>query len=130
MFPVAPRFWADDSYRADAEALLALCEERDLGVMAIKAASARPWTAREGDDGEPRHATTWYEPYTDPESVARGIRFALSTPGVHAFCTPGDLNVLRTALDAAGAFAPMDEDERAAAAAATASEGLIFPIPS
>jgi len=32
------------------------------------------------------------------------VRFALSVPGVHAICTPGDLGVLRTALSAAAAF--------------------------
>ena len=43
MFPVNPRLWADPDYRRDAEALLAECARRDLGVMAIKAAAARPW---------------------------------------------------------------------------------------
>jgi aryl-alcohol dehydrogenase-like predicted oxidoreductase len=32
MFPVNARLWADDDYRRDAEALLALCAERDLGA--------------------------------------------------------------------------------------------------
>src|SRR5206468_464045 len=53
MFPVAPRLWADPAYRSDAEDLLALAAERDLGVMAIKAASARPWSS---DDH--RHSRT------------------------------------------------------------------------
>jgi len=32
------------------------------------------------------------------------VRFALSVDGVDAFCTPGDVAVLRLALDAAGGF--------------------------
>ena len=42
MFPVYPALWARPEYREPAEELLALCAERDLGVMAIKAAARRP----------------------------------------------------------------------------------------
>ena len=72
--------------------------------MVIKAGARRPW-----GDTQPL-ATSWYEPWTDPAQLARGIRFALSTPGVHGFCTPGDLALLRLALDAAEAFEPLADD--------------------
>jgi aryl-alcohol dehydrogenase-like predicted oxidoreductase len=124
MFPVNPRLWADAGYRRDAEALLAACAERDVGVMTIKAAARRPWADR--SPGGDRWATTWYEPHREPQAVQRGVHFALSVPGVHAVCTPGDVEVLRVALDAAASFAgPVDLD---AAAAADADEPLIFPI--
>src|SRR5256885_1253228 len=123
MFPINPRLWADPAYRTDAEDLLQLCADRDVGVMVIKAAAARPW-----GDGE-RHSTTWYEPYTDAEGVSRGVRFALSTPGVTGFCTPRDIAVLATALDAAAHFTPMDEAERDRAIDEVSSERLIFPMP-
>ncbi len=45
MFPVYPAVWADTGYRADVDALLAECAERDVGVMAIKAVAWRPWDA-------------------------------------------------------------------------------------
>ena len=124
MFPVNPRLWADDDYRRDAEALLAEAARRDVGVMAIKAAAARPWGDR------PHTSTTWYEPYTTGDEVARGVRFALSVEGVHAFCTPGDVSVLPIALEAADRFAPMDDGERRAAMSAMAGEPHIFPIPT
>jgi aryl-alcohol dehydrogenase-like predicted oxidoreductase len=124
MFPIYPRLWADPAYRADAEELLAVCQERDLGVMVIKAAARAPW------DGRERTHTTWYEPWDSAEGVARGVRFALSTPGVTGFCTPGDLDVLRLALDAADAFEPMTDEERAAAIDAVATDPLIFPMPA
>jgi aryl-alcohol dehydrogenase-like predicted oxidoreductase len=122
MFPVNARLWADVDYRRDAEALLALTTERDLGVMAIKAAAARPWGERE------HTSTTWYEPYTDAPDLDLGIRFVLSTPGVHAFCTPGDTAVLSTALAAANSFRALDDDERAAAIARRREEQHIFPL--
>ena len=120
MFPVNARLWADAEYRRDAEALLAICAERDLGVMAIKAGAARPWGDRE------KWATSWYEPRRDDLDV--GIRFTLSVPGVHAFATPGDVAVLERALDAADAFEPMTPDEVSAAIASAQHEPLIFPI--
>jgi aryl-alcohol dehydrogenase-like predicted oxidoreductase len=124
MFPVYPRLWADDDYRRDAQALLDEARARDVGVMVIKAAAARPWA-----DGTERTATTWYEPQPDPERVERGVRFALSTPGVTAICTPGDARLLPWALDAAARFRPMTDEEHAAAMAADAEDRLIFPIP-
>jgi aryl-alcohol dehydrogenase-like predicted oxidoreductase len=122
MFPVYPRLWADPDYRRDAEALLGYAEEHDVGVMAIKAAAARPWSGRAST------ADTWYEPWTDGSEVARGVRFALSTPGVHAFCTPGDTGVLTTALAAAADYVPMTPAERLTAIADMADESSIYPM--
>lgn len=122
MFPVYPRVWNDPDYRRSAEELLALCAERDLGVMVIKAAAQRPWGDRE------KWAESWYEPGRDDATISRGVRFALSTPGVHAFCTPGDLGVLPRVLDAAEVYAPMTDAERDAAMAEMAGEPVIFPL--
>jgi aryl-alcohol dehydrogenase-like predicted oxidoreductase len=137
MFPVYPRLWADPVYREAAEELLALCTERDLGVMIIKAVARRPWPDRRpladvmaGDPATAeRWATSWYEPQQDDDAIARGVSFALSTPGVHAFCTPGDLGLLPRVLAAAEGVAPMAAVERAEAAEAMADEDVIFPIP-
>ncbi len=136
MFPVYPRLWADPTYRADATELLALCAERDVGVMVIKAVARRPWA-----DGRPlaervegsgataaRWADSWYEPVA-PAELQRGVDFALSTPGIHAFCTPGDTGLLPAVLDAAEAHRPMDAAARDAAVATMAGEAVIFPIP-
>jgi predicted aldo/keto reductase-like oxidoreductase len=122
MFPVYPRVWADPAYRADAEGLLDECTSRDVGVQVIKAVAHRPW----GDRA--KTSDPWYEPFTEPADVARGVRFALSTPGVHAFCTPGDVDVLVTALDAAEAFTPMSDSERDTAIGAMHDAPVIFPL--
>lgn len=124
MFPVNPRLWADRQYRDDAEALLEYATAQDVGVMAIKAAAARPW------GGRVHTATTWYEPYTAAPDLTRGIGFALSTPGVHAFCTPGDSGLLPAALAAAGSARPLTSEERDRAIAACADEPVIFPMPT
>ena len=124
MFPVNPRLWADSAYRRSAEALLEETGRRNVGVMAIKAAAARPW-------GERNHTSdTWYEPYVSEEVLDRNIRFVLSVPGVHAFCTPGDLGLLPAVFRSAGAATPMEEAEKKAAMTATSGEPHIFPMPS
>ncbi|MBA3653520.1 MAG: aldo/keto reductase [Actinobacteria bacterium] len=120
MFPVNRRLWADDGYRADAEALLATCADRDIGVMAIKAVARRPWPA-----GADHHATTWYEPYTDDANIETSVRFTLSVPGVQVFCTAGDVDLLPRVLAAAEAFEPLPVEELAPVAAGVAAEPLI-----
>jgi len=137
MFPVYPALWARPEYREPAEELLALCAERDVGVMVIKAVARRPWADRrslaDAVGGDPataeRWAGSWYEPVATDDEIGRGVRFALSTPGVTAFCTPGDLALLPRVLAAADGATPMDDDERSAAVDAMAAEELIFPMP-
>jgi aryl-alcohol dehydrogenase-like predicted oxidoreductase len=137
MFPVYPALWARPEYREPAEELLHVCAERDIGVMVIKAAARRPWS-----DGRPladavagseataaRWADSWYEPQQSDEDLDRGIHFALSTPGVHGFCTPGDLALLPRVLASAERYTSMDEAARAAAVDTMAAEELIFPMP-
>jgi aryl-alcohol dehydrogenase-like predicted oxidoreductase len=123
MFPVNARVWADPDYRRDAEALLAEAERRDVGVMAIKAVAARPWGER------PHSATTWYEAYTEEDEIDRAVRFVLSTPGVHALCTPSDPDIAATVIAAAARYRPMSEAERDDAMRRVAHEDHIFPMP-
>ena len=137
MFPVYPALWSRPEYREPAEELLALCAERDVGVMVIKAAARRPWADRqplaEAAAGSAatseRWADSWYEPQAGDEELDRGIHFALSTPGVHAFCTPGDIALLPQVLASAERYTPMDDESRRAAVEAMAAEELIFPMP-
>ncbi len=137
MFPVYPALWARPEYREPAEELLAVCTERDVGVMAIKAVARRPWADHRpladavADDPvtASRWASSWYEPQQSDEEMDRGVQFALSVPGVNAFCTPGDIALLPRVLASAERFSPLDEAGRAAAADAMATEELIFPMP-
>ncbi|HVT41612.1 MAG TPA: aldo/keto reductase [Acidimicrobiales bacterium] len=137
MFPVYPALWARPEYREPAEELLAVCTERDIGVMVIKAAARRPWADRrplaDAVAGSPetaaRWADSWYEPQDGDADLDQGIHFALSTPGVHAFCTPGDIALLPKVLASAERYRPLDDAARASAVDAMAAEELIFPMP-
>ena len=137
MFPVYPALWARAEYREAAEELLAVCAQRDIGVMAIKAVARRPWADRrtlaeavaESPATAERWADSWYEPQATDEEIDRGVHFALSTPGVQAFCTPGDIGMLPRVLASADRAVPMGDAGRADAVAAMAEEELIFPMP-
>ena len=137
MFPVYPALWSRPEYREPAEELLALCAERDVGVMVIKAAARRPWADRQplaeavagSAATSERWADSWYEPQAGDEELDRGIHFALSTPGVHAFCTPGDIALLPRVLASAERYTPMDDESRRGAVEAMGAEELIFPMP-
>jgi aryl-alcohol dehydrogenase-like predicted oxidoreductase len=136
MFPIYPALWRLPGFREPAEELLALCGQRDIGVMAIKAVAHRPWA-----DGRPladvaadptasgRWASSWYEPAASDEEIDRGVRFALDTPGVHGFCTPGDIELLPRVLTAADRARPLTVSERQGAIDAMATTELIFPMP-
>jgi aryl-alcohol dehydrogenase-like predicted oxidoreductase len=124
MFPVNPKLWADVAYRRAAEALIEEAASRNLGVMAIKAGAARPWGQRD------HTANTWYEPYVTDAELERNIRFVLSVPGVHAFCAPGDLDLLPTVLRAAETAVALTDEEMLEAMAETSAEESIFPMPA
>lgn len=122
MFPVFPAVWSDTSYREDAEALLDECMTRDVGVMAIKAVAWRPWGDRTVE------TSSWYEPFRSGEGITRGVGFALSTPGVHSFCTSSSVDVLEASLKAAETYKPLSTEERKLAMTTAAEEDPIFPL--
>ncbi len=122
MFPIYPRLWADARYRADAEALLEYCKANDIGAQVIKAAARRPWGTTDAT------LTTWYEPWTTPWAIERGVRFALSQPGVTGICTPGDTALLPSVLDAATNYQPLSDEGIEDGAMAQADAELIFPL--
>ena len=95
-------------YAADFEALVKICQQKNVAVQLIKTLQRRPW----GD--HPHTAATWYEPFTEPQNVDLAIHWALSRPGVF-LNTAGDIHVLPKILDAASRFekAPSDAQMQA-----------------
>jgi len=122
MFPCYPGVMADPTYAADVAALLDECARRDVGVHVIKAVAPQPWGDRE------RTRATWYEPWTTDERITEGVRFALSTPGVHVMCSPGDRRLLPAVLAAAASFEPLGDDERTEILGDAATWPTIFPL--
>jgi predicted aldo/keto reductase-like oxidoreductase len=106
LFPLNFKMWADETYRRQATALLELAAERDVGTMVIKALTKGPWGDRE------RRYHTWYEPFDEPETVERALRFALTQP-ISGAISAGDARLLPLVLQAAERFRPMDEAQQA-----------------
>jgi aryl-alcohol dehydrogenase-like predicted oxidoreductase len=92
-------------YRADVDALLALCAERSVAVQTIKSIARGRWPgSRDG-----KHS--WYEPLTDPEAVGRAVRFVLGNEQLFLNST-SDVSLLPNVLDAAaGDLTPPSHDE-------------------
>ncbi len=122
MLPIYAGALANSQYAADLAELLDEAARRDVAVMAIKAGAHQPW-----GDGE-KTSTSWYQPFTDPESVTRGVRFTMGTPGVHAFCTTGDVDVLPLQLAAAAEYEPLSPADRDALLTEAADWPTIFPL--
>ncbi len=81
-------------YRADVERLLDVCTERGIAVQTIKAIAKGRW-----HDGSDRHFS-WYEPLTDPATIARAVRYVLSDPRMF-LNTTSDARLLPPIVDAA-----------------------------
>ena len=84
-------------YRADFEALLALCQERNVAVQTIKSIARGQWGEKE------KFRETWYEPLEDQASIDRAVHYVFSREGMF-LNTVGDTILLQKVLDAASRF--------------------------
>jgi aryl-alcohol dehydrogenase-like predicted oxidoreductase len=91
------------AYAADFEALLAVCEARDLAVQTIKSLVRRPWP-----EGE-QNRNTWYQPLEEQEAIDKAVHWVLGDSRVFLI-TAGDIDLLPRVLEAASHF-----DERPSA---------------
>jgi aryl-alcohol dehydrogenase-like predicted oxidoreductase len=105
LLPYNYALMAGESYRADVEALLQVCEQRGVAVQTIKSVARRRWPDREG----PRFS--WYEPLADGAALARAVHYVLGRPGLF-LNSSSDARLLRPILEAAasGGQVPADED--------------------
>jgi len=95
----------DPKYAADFEALLRMCQERNVAVQTIKSLALRPW----GD--KDRTSTTWYEPLASQADIDRAVHWVLGQSGIF-LNTAGDIRLLPKILNAASRFevAPSEEE--------------------
>lgn len=94
----------DDAYRADVEALLAVCAEQQVAVQTIKAIGRRRWP---DDHDGPRFS--WYEPLSDPTAIDRAVRWVLGHDQLF-LNTSSDAHLLQAALVAAADPSPVPAD--------------------
>lgn len=99
-------------YRADVERLLDVCADRNVAVQTIKSVARGLWA-----DGN-TNRFSWYDPLTDPEPIARAVRYVLSHPQMF-LNTTSDARLIPMIIDAAlgDLSAPSDDEMRADIAA-------------
>lgn len=105
LLPFSYILMQNPQYTADFEALLTLCQARNVAVQTIKSITRRPW----GDQSRTR--ATWYEPLEDQANIDRAVHWVLNRSGVF-LNTVGDIHVLPQVLEAASSFqvAPSEEE--------------------
>src|SRR5918994_2197355 len=105
LFPYNHSLMGSDAYRADVEALLAMCEQRNVAVQTIKSIAKGRWA----NPDEPHFS--WYEPLTDARAIGRAVRYVLSNPTLFVN-TSSDARLLPMLVDAAsGDLSAPNDDE-------------------
>lgn len=84
-------------YWADVEALLKVCEQRQVAVQTIKAIVRAPWGERAQD------GPTWYEPLQEQSEIDLAVHWVLGRQQVF-LNTVGDVALIPKVLDAAERF--------------------------
>ena len=95
----------DAAYRAEFDALLQVCQSRNVAVQTIKSIVHTPW-------GEsPRTRSTWYRPLEEQGDIDSAVQWVLGHPSLF-LNTVGDIHVLPKVLDAANRYqTPPSEQE-------------------
>ncbi len=94
LLPYSRILMRDPVYADDFAELLDLCRERGVAVQTIKAVARRRWP----EGVEPDH-TTWYQPLTDPDEIAREVAWVLANPDVF-LNSASDLRLLWSTAEA------------------------------
>ncbi len=100
----------DAGYRADVGRLLELCADRNVAVQTIKSIARRRWAGPRAE-GEKRQS--WYEPLTDPDAIARAVRYVLDIPQLFVDSSSAIDQLPHILAAAEASVAPTDTDLRA-----------------
>lgn len=71
LYPYNHALLQSDAYRADVEALRAVCADRNIAMQTIKSVARGRWS----DPDRPHFS--WYEPLDDPAAIERAVRYVL-----------------------------------------------------
>lgn len=105
LFPIYPALFSNQDYRTQTLTLLDICEEKDVGVMTIKAIAKEPWGDRE------HRFHTWYVPFEEQQTIQKNVNFVLSQKLTH-ICTAGDYRLLDKLFTACENFEVMADEEQ------------------
>jgi predicted aldo/keto reductase-like oxidoreductase len=104
LFPVNFTTWHSTNFGPQ---VLALAQEKKMGILALKAMARGPWP--QGADRS-KYPKCWYEPLTSKDDIRMGLRFTLSHP-VTAAVPPGEADLFKMALNLSGDLKPLKSKE-------------------
>ncbi len=88
--------------------ILKRAQEKDMGILALKAMAKTVWSAEEKQSHPERKC--WYQPAAYPDEASLGLRWTLGHP-VTAALPPGDEKYFRLAMDVAQRYKPLERNE-------------------
>src|SRR5262249_1223629 len=100
MYPSLPSncgMYKNEAYREDFEAVLRLCQERQVAVQTIKAIARGPWATTE------KARNTWYQPLEEQADLDRAVHWVIGRPSIF-LNTAGDIQLLPKILEAASRY--------------------------
>jgi len=100
--------YGNERYREDFDAVLRLCEERQVAVQTIKAIARGPWATTD------KMRNTWYQPLEEQADIDRAVHWVIGRPGIF-LNTAGDIQLLPKILDAASRYEKRPHDDAMAA---------------
>ncbi|MFX0207633.1 MAG: aldo/keto reductase [Candidatus Hodarchaeota archaeon] len=89
----------------DFQRLLEIAQEKNIGVIAIKAISRRRWTFA-------KKYATWYQPLDEQNWIDDTVWYTLSQGGVTTYSLPCDLRLWPLVLDSVKRFKILDKSEQ------------------
>jgi aryl-alcohol dehydrogenase-like predicted oxidoreductase len=106
LLPVNYPLSQNQKYAADFQALLEVCEGRQVAVQIIKSVARRRWA-----DPDARPLNTWYEPVQEQRHIDNAVQWVLGRWPVFLI-TAGEVTVFAKILDAAARLerAPSDAE--------------------
>ncbi|MBN1178510.1 MAG: aldo/keto reductase [Anaerolineae bacterium] len=108
------------AYAADFEALVTMCEERNIAVQTIKSLCRRRWT-----EEATRNRSTWYQPFEDQDAIDKTVHWVLGDLRVF-LNTIADIHLLPCVLDAATRFEARPTDAEMSALMAEKNAASLF----
>lgn len=105
LFPYSYVLSKNSRYMADVDALMTLCEKRNVAMQTIKSIARGPWATAI------RTHNTWYQPLEEQADIDLAVHWVLGHPGVF-INTVGDVTLLPKVLDAADRFQARPSDEK------------------
>jgi aryl-alcohol dehydrogenase-like predicted oxidoreductase len=94
----------NERYREDFEAVVRLCQERQVAVQTIKAIARGPWAMTD------RAHNTWYQPLEEQADIDRAVHWVVGRPGIF-LNTAADIHLLPKILDAASRYDARPDDD-------------------